>query len=192
MRLWGAGPARLSAPPARRPRPPIVVGAEGSRGIERAARLADGWLASPRMTLEQVVDGIALFKACRQDAGRSSRGTAILGREVFCTSTNERAAEVAGEYLRSKYAVYNRWSGGQPGQPAGPPARDGRFLVGTPDQCVAGLLPYIRAGIDQLVVRTRWPGMPERYAAESIDLLSAEVIPELRRVAGEPPDHHPE
>ncbi len=42
-RHYRAHGARLTRPPVRRPRPPLVVAAHGDRGLRVAARHADGW-----------------------------------------------------------------------------------------------------------------------------------------------------
>ncbi|WP_238012142.1 LLM class flavin-dependent oxidoreductase [Dactylosporangium sp. AC04546] len=182
LRLWGRDRDLLTAPPVRHPRPPVVVGAEGPLGIARAARVSDGWLASPRMTRAELVAGMETFTATRRDAGHEAPGTIMLGREVYCAATSAQAQSVADRFLRDKYDVYGRWSGLET-DPSVTPERDERFAVGTPEECVAALLPYVHAGIDQLVLRTHWAGMSEQQAAESIDLLSAEVLPALRAAA---------
>jgi alkanesulfonate monooxygenase SsuD/methylene tetrahydromethanopterin reductase-like flavin-dependent oxidoreductase (luciferase family) len=59
---------------------------------------------------------------------------------------------------------------------------DQRFVVGSPEDCVAELTAWHEeVGVDHFILRTEWPGMPHRLAARSLQLLTEEVVPALRR-----------
>lgn len=56
-----------------------------------------------------------------------------------------------------------------------------RFILGSPDDCIAMLLPWRdRLGIDEFFFRTHWYGMHYDQALASMKLISSEVIPALR------------
>jgi alkanesulfonate monooxygenase SsuD/methylene tetrahydromethanopterin reductase-like flavin-dependent oxidoreductase (luciferase family) len=172
----------LGARPVQRPRPPVLVGANKEVAIRRAARLADGWLISPFSRRDTVLAQLGIFHEARAAAGRPPVTEFTLGREVFCAPTREEAYEVARTYLGDKYSAYAQWRGSSSTHHVDAFeefARD-RFVLGSPDDCVAALLPYLAAGVNHVKVRTRWLGMGEAEAASSIALFSSEVIPPLR------------
>jgi len=70
-------------------------------------------------------------------------------------------------------------------------ARD-RFILGSPEECYEQLRPYWEgAGVNYLLLRTHWTGLPLSAALQSMRLISDELLPALRRVSiasgGSPP-----
>lgn len=57
----------------------------------------------------------------------------------------------------------------------------GRFIVGTPDDCLEQLLAWRRVGIDHFLFRCHWSGMPIDTAQRTLRLLSDHVLPILRQ-----------
>ena len=58
-----------------------------------------------------------------------------------------------------------------------------RFILGSPEECYEQLRPcWEEIGINHLVVRTHWAGMPLSTALHSMQLISNELLPELRKV----------
>jgi alkanesulfonate monooxygenase SsuD/methylene tetrahydromethanopterin reductase-like flavin-dependent oxidoreductase (luciferase family) len=106
---------------------------------------------------------------------------------VFCAPTREQALEQAMPYLARKYEVYADWGQDRvmPGTESFRVGYDDlsrdRFVVGSPEDCTAALLPWRdELGVDHFVFRTDWAGMPVADALGSLDLLAREVIPVLR------------
>ena len=59
---------------------------------------------------------------------------------------------------------------------------EGRFILGTPEECYAQLQPYwAELGCSHLIVRTNWAGMPASVSLSSMRLISDELLPELRK-----------
>jgi alkanesulfonate monooxygenase SsuD/methylene tetrahydromethanopterin reductase-like flavin-dependent oxidoreductase (luciferase family) len=59
----------------------------------------------------------------------------------------------------------------------------GRFILGSPQECYEQLKPYWEEfGINHLIVRTHWAGMPLSMALASMRLISDELLPALRKV----------
>src|SRR5215472_9450146 len=79
-RIWAGGvtefhgehyavPAGRAAPqPVQRPGPPVLLGGLAPRALERAGRLADGWITSSRADLSRIREGIAVVRAAAADA----------------------------------------------------------------------------------------------------------------------------
>ena len=95
---------------------------------------------------------------------------------------------MAGPYLLGKYRDYAKW-----GQDDAMPddesfdqdfedlIRD-RFILGSPEECYEQLRPYTEElGINHLIFRTHWAGMPLSTALSSLRLISDELLPALRK-----------
>jgi alkanesulfonate monooxygenase SsuD/methylene tetrahydromethanopterin reductase-like flavin-dependent oxidoreductase (luciferase family) len=156
--------------------------------VRRAARLADTWMINPHATAATVRRQLALFAQERATAGRPPAPEELpLMREVFCAPTRAEALERARPHLGAKYDVYADW-----GQDRVMPDRESfrmgfddlardRFVVGSPEDCVAALRPWRdELGVDHFVLRTDWAGMPVEHARASLELLAREVAPALR------------
>jgi alkanesulfonate monooxygenase SsuD/methylene tetrahydromethanopterin reductase-like flavin-dependent oxidoreductase (luciferase family) len=59
----------------------------------------------------------------------------------------------------------------------------GRFVLGSPEECYEQLKPYWEEiGVNHLIIRTHWAGMPLSTSLASIRMISNELLPALRRV----------
>jgi alkanesulfonate monooxygenase SsuD/methylene tetrahydromethanopterin reductase-like flavin-dependent oxidoreductase (luciferase family) len=182
--------ARLTMLPVQRPRPPLWMAADNDPAVERAARLADTWMINPHATTATIARQLDVFRNARAAAGLPPPPELPVIKEVVCAPTRERATELATQHLSEKYAAYRAW-----GQDAVLPEGEtfdqpfaalsqGRFVVGTPDDCLEELLQWRDTlGVDHFVLRTHWSGMPVADSLSSMRLLTGEVLPELRRTA---------
>lgn len=178
---------RATFRPAATPRPPIWMAANSDAAVRRAARTADTWMINPHATARTVRRQLTLFHAEREASGRGPVPELPLMREVFCAPTRERAVELAGPRLAGKYAVYADW-----GQDRVMPEKESfraryhelaedRFVVGSPEDCIAALLPWRdELGVNHFVLRTDWAGMPVADTLGSLELLARDVLPALR------------
>ena len=197
--LWAGDPVSVDLPwcrlneatlrilPAQRPRPPLWMGADSDRAVERAARVADSWIINPHATSSTIARQLQLFDQVRRELGRGPLPELPAIKEVVCAHTRERALEIAKPHLTAKYEAYRAW-----GQDAALPANEtfdlpfedllqDRFIIGTPDDCLHRLLSWRDdLGVDHFIFRPFWSGMLVETALESLDLLSREVIPALR------------
>jgi alkanesulfonate monooxygenase SsuD/methylene tetrahydromethanopterin reductase-like flavin-dependent oxidoreductase (luciferase family) len=180
--------ASLSVAPVQSPRLPLWIGANSDGGVRRAARMADAWLINPHAPLSTVIRQIGIFREERQKRGLPPAPTVPLFREVVCASTAEQAQDLAARFLGEKYKAYSAW-----GQDQVLPDGDSfdrsfddlagqRFIVGDPGQCLQTLLSWRQAtGAGHFLFRVHYAGIPTETAADSLRLLSEEVLPELRR-----------
>lgn len=186
--------ATLLPPPASDAGPPIWIGATKDTAIRRAARLGDGFLATSSADNAEVRRQVERFAACRSEAGLT--GPAEAGRmlEVHCHADAAEARRRAAPHLLTKYASYAAWgltgSAGAAAKSADSVtgagdfaafARD-RFVIGDPDDVVAGLLDQHRqVGITHVAMRLAWPGSGAADTLECIDIIGREVLPRVRR-----------
>ena len=177
---------RLSVTPLQRPRPPIYVGANADAAVRRAARLGDTWLINPHATTDTVTRQLQLFAEERAAHGRPAPAVVPLAREIFCAPSREKALELAGPWLSAKYDSYARWGQDRVmadkdtfGRPFAELA-DGRFILGSPEECLSELVAWRRIGVTHFSLRTSWLDMPADVALTSLELLSKEVVPALK------------
>jgi alkanesulfonate monooxygenase SsuD/methylene tetrahydromethanopterin reductase-like flavin-dependent oxidoreductase (luciferase family) len=95
---WTFEGARIAPLP---PEPIAVwVGASAGPAIERAARLGDGWIASPALTFDQARAQIEQYEKACQACGRAP-GARIIRRDVYVGATTSEAQRIAEPVLAS-------------------------------------------------------------------------------------------
>ncbi|MDA3039377.1 MAG: LLM class flavin-dependent oxidoreductase, partial [Actinomycetota bacterium] len=173
--------------------PPIWIGATTDRAIKRAGRIGDAFMAAPNVTDQDARRQFGLFSNARAEAGVQPAGDAGRMLEVYCHADAAEAHRRAGPHLLTKYAAYAAWgltgSAGAAASAASTATGDhafvelarNRFVIGNPDDVVAGLLRQHReVGITHLAMRVAWPGSDPAHALECIDLIGRDVLPVLR------------
>jgi len=97
---WQIRGARIAPLP---PEPVEVwIGAMAEPAIDRAARLGDGWLASPHLTPDAAERQLELYVACCETHGRP-RGTAAIRRDVYVGESAAEADATGGAVVRAGY-----------------------------------------------------------------------------------------
>jgi alkanesulfonate monooxygenase SsuD/methylene tetrahydromethanopterin reductase-like flavin-dependent oxidoreductase (luciferase family) len=198
-RLWTEETVRMATPyfelddascapqPLQKPHPPIWVGANADPAIERAARLGDCWYIGPAIAIPALERQIELYKRALDAAGKPFPTELPMRREVFVAKTKAEAIRLCAPYLAAKYAAYHAWRQDMPDDDRGLGQKfddlmGDRFLIGSPDEVAEQMLAlHRRLGINHLVMSTEWAGMPESLAAETIDMLAKEVLPQVRQ-----------
>lgn len=181
----------LRAP--QRPHPPIWMGANSDRAIERAARMADAWVVNPHARIDTLVRQIVdVYRPALHKAGKPFPMELPMRREIYVAEDRRRAIKEAGPWLFPKYQTYTRW-GQDKALPDGDDFSgdfeqllDDRFVLGSPEDCVAELDRYRDAlGVTEFIVRAQWPGMPNEQALENIRRIGETLIPHYRAESGE-------
>lgn len=99
-RYWPVSRARIAPLP---PEPVEVwVGALAPPAIERAARLAEGWLASPGLTRAEAADSLNRYRQACAEHGREPTAAAIR-RDVYVGATSQEARSAVAPYLAAGY-----------------------------------------------------------------------------------------
>lgn len=135
--------APLWPKPLQKPCPPIWFGGKGRLSQELAGHLGDGWTpAAPHyrgLDPEEYRQGIERARAAARAAGRDAE--ALVPGALFWTSIDEDRGRAlrAAEILRRR-RDWATW-------PAEELVRLGIVLAGNPDDCIAGLERYVRAGV---------------------------------------------
>jgi probable F420-dependent oxidoreductase len=138
--------------------PPVLLGGLARPALERAGRIADGWVTSSRTDLSRIAEGVGIIRSAASQAGRDADAMRIVCRGVVRVG-----AEV----------------------PA--PAGDGRLLLsGRPDQIRADTRWLASQGVTEVFYDLNWDptvGSPDADAAAAT--ARAEEILEALAPAGD-------
>lgn len=167
--------------PLQQPQPPLWIAANLDAGIRRAARIAAGWLISSRATLPTITRQIPLYQQALHTSGRS--GTVAAWREMYVAKDRATAIATIRPYVEWLY----RDRAAQGHNRALPESDridvdfetvlEGRFIIGSPEECRAAIARYQALGVEEIIVRCQWPGMDGTAAVEAIRLFGREVLP---------------
>ena len=170
------------------PRPsgrlPIYIGASAAPAIDRAARLADGFLASAgggalAEIYKKVQEALARHWRADEDFPYVASGVA------YVHESSGQAREIvapAVAYQRSRYA---EWGTDRDKPKPGPIRPEDlpweRYLLGNPDEVAEGLIRlHEEAPYDHFCFWARLPGVTHDQALESMRLFASEVAPRVR------------
>jgi probable F420-dependent oxidoreductase len=110
--LWSDGPSEFSGEFYQVPRgsvqpkpvqpggPPVLLGGLARPALERAGRIADGWVTSSRTDLSRIAEGVGVIRAAAAQAGRDPDAMRIICRGVVRAGA-EAAASGGGRRLLS-------------------------------------------------------------------------------------------
>jgi alkanesulfonate monooxygenase SsuD/methylene tetrahydromethanopterin reductase-like flavin-dependent oxidoreductase (luciferase family) len=167
--------------PLQRPYPRILIAANQDRGVVRAARQGDGWLISSRATLPTIASQVGLYQDAVKDSGKP--GYISAWREMFVAETRQKAIDLARPHVEWLYQ--DRAAAGHSNELPGADRIDvgfeqvleGRFIIGSPEECIEEIEKYQALGIQELVLRCQWPGMANRDSLGAVELFGREVLP---------------
>jgi alkanesulfonate monooxygenase SsuD/methylene tetrahydromethanopterin reductase-like flavin-dependent oxidoreductase (luciferase family) len=186
-------------------RPEVWVGAWTVPGVERTARLADGWLVDPMRTIAAVEELAEVYRSACERVGKVPR-IALL-REAWIADSDDEALRQYGPHLVEAHSEYfPRMRGGwtDESDSAGKPYDvkldawvaqmaskedldmrnlvDDRILVGSVATWHELLDDWSqRIGMEEVVLRLRFQGGPSPEAtADAIRLIGSEIIPRHR------------
>lgn len=99
-KYWNLSRARISPLP---PEPiDVWVGSAVPKAIDRTARMAEGWLASPGLTFKQAADSLNRYRQACAEHQREPSAVAIR-RDVYVGSSSEDARKVVEPYAQRGY-----------------------------------------------------------------------------------------
>lgn len=169
----------LAVTPAPEHPPRLLLGAVAAPAIERAVRLADGYLDSGRI-------GQDIYLQALQDAGKPAEQGAIYAGcwDIVCEDP-QRAFEELGYCLLHQMRSYQAM-GSFPGEPFETPSQaveQGFYRFLTPDEMVSELLQQIKQYPQTKDVHFwgRFPGELHSSALRRTELLASAVLPRVRQ-----------
>jgi alkanesulfonate monooxygenase SsuD/methylene tetrahydromethanopterin reductase-like flavin-dependent oxidoreductase (luciferase family) len=178
--------------PVQQPHPPIWIGANADKAIERAAKIGTCWYINPHNTISTIKRQLEVYKKALDSLGKPFPDELPIRREVFVARTREEALAICRPYLEDKYKTYHAW-----GQSKAMPEGDNnlgqeldellkdRFLIGSPEEVTERLVNLGReTGVNHVVMSVQWPGMPQNLVLDTMQLLAEEVFPNVRAALG--------
>ena len=170
----------ISPKPVQQPGPPIWVGGDTINGVERAARIGDSWLTSPRHSKTFIRQAVAAYGERRCSLGLPAPPP-IFFREMYVAPSREEAEREIVDSFERLYQVYHRE--GQPGERYDrgfQELKEERIIVGDPKDVVREIQRYRdEFGAEYMFFRLYYLGMDPEKTIQCIRLFGQEVIPHL-------------
>jgi len=168
---------------------PIWLGGWGELSLKRAAQLGDAWVPGPTANLEKLLGAQKQYNEFLKASGKDADSLPKpLTREVVIAETREQAWELAKKFVMVNYR--DEYGGGWKhpligSQDQTPVELDtlssNRFIVGNPEDCIQQIKHFVETfGVDHLICRLYFAGMPHDHIMKELKLLSQEVFPAFR------------
>lgn len=129
--------------PVQQPHPPIWIGALETKPVERAARIADGWIAPYIQRSDTLAQRAERYRAVAAESGRPA--VICLERDCAVAASREQAQAAwlarnvpLANYYRTHGAPLPDWPDSDAPSFA-EVAAGARTVAGTPDDCIAAL-----------------------------------------------------
>lgn len=174
--------------PHQRPHPPLWLGGWGELALTRAATLGEAWLPGPTADLTKLLEAQKIYQTKLRSLGiEPGSRPKPLTRDLVLAETDKTAWEMAERHLsisyRDEYASA-AWSHPLIGSEHGASieqfeafSRD-RFLIGSPETVIKQIQKFKQCfGVDHLICRLYFPGMPHEFILRELRLFASEVIP---------------
>jgi alkanesulfonate monooxygenase SsuD/methylene tetrahydromethanopterin reductase-like flavin-dependent oxidoreductase (luciferase family) len=174
----GGEDAELVPRPVQESGPPILVGGSLPVSARRAARLADGYVASSGYPLALIAEQALHYGSTLEEVRPGTAPRVSVNRLTVVARSHE---EAMARYDQHFAPIVNAYTGSGA---AGTSTDDGLgdlCLVGTPESVAEQLCRYRDAGITDLQLRVRPRGAPVAYAAETLELVAEHVRPLIDR-----------
>lgn len=149
---------RISPVPPERV--PVWIGASARPALERTARMADAWLASPAASGEVLGTAAAVYRQAAERQGRAPVLT--IRRDVYVGESDTEAEEAIAPVLARGYRGFSREA----------------LLAGSPATVIDGLRELHQLGFTHVLVRHIVP--QQHLVLASYRRLGREVLPAVR------------
>ena len=184
---------RVTPAPARSGGPPVFLGGYDRRAVQRAGRLADGYITDETGP-DELAENLDVLDEGARGVGRDpSRLGLVVLQNAFVWRDGDPWEQIR-DGVAHQLGTYEAWGAGADTpdldrlEPV--PRSDDELrlatAVGTPEEVVRAIGGVLRdvGGRDvHLVVRLHYPGMGIATAARAIELFAAEVLPALRQAS---------
>jgi alkanesulfonate monooxygenase SsuD/methylene tetrahydromethanopterin reductase-like flavin-dependent oxidoreductase (luciferase family) len=195
-RAWGS-PVDGDEASAATPKPvqpiPLLLGGTVPAAIDRAGRIADGYIGSPQNDIDAFRAAVGRFDAAALAAGRDPATLKLALHVNAWISADGQIPAAVTRAMWHQIGTYMRWHAEDDGAPVGgePPALDldrlrTRTVFGTPDDVVEQLTPWIEEFADRelhFIFRLHYPGMRLADAEPAMNVFAEAAAPRLRAVA---------
>jgi probable F420-dependent oxidoreductase len=173
--------------PVQQPHPPIWLGGGSVKGVDRAARLADGWMVDTTKSIDSVRRKVAQYRAAAADLGRPSQ--VCLMRQVGIGPTHEYVQQHwlndASQSMLGVWKAGGRFTNGDElarKVMAGEPLTVEEFaadrdVAGTPDECITQITAFRQLTGCEYFLAMFGETPSAATLSEALKLFGREVIP---------------
>jgi probable F420-dependent oxidoreductase len=96
-------PGRQDPRPVQKPGPPVLLGGMSRPAMERAGRIADGWITSSRADLAKISEAVGVISDAASAAGREPGTVRVICRGVVTAGEEVRAPDGGRRLLSGSY-----------------------------------------------------------------------------------------
>lgn len=193
-RLWAAveavrsiGSSQIQPKPARATGVPIWIGGSSKTTLERAARLADGYIGNYYADAETFAGQVEAIRQAR--AERVGAFEFALQLPVFVSAQRNAWAGVRASvhHVMATYERYRTWPPHEP--PRLTPALERewhtRGIFSNPEDAARRIGSYVQAagGSLHFIARLYWPGLSFDAQRAALQTFAEQVIPRLNNLA---------
>lgn len=177
--------ARLVARSTQQPMPPLWIGASSDAAIRRAAALGDAWIISAHTPLDELERQLTVYRAELARLGKPFPTELPIVRMVYVAEERSTALREAEPALAAWYRKRGTWgwfvTRGTAGGVADDVLRAGRWIVGSPEDCLEQITTLReRLGVSHVIFALPWPGAAQEQRLRTIRLLGDRVLPHVR------------
>ncbi len=170
----------INPKPVQKPGPPIWIGGDTLKGVDRAARIGDAWLTSPRHSKSFIRQAVKVYRERREAMGLPSPPP-VFFREMYVAPDRKEAEQEIIDSFERLYQVYHKAD--QPGEQydrSFQELKEERIIVGNPEDVTREIGRYRdEFGAEYMFFRLYYLGMDPEKSVQCIKLFGREVIPHL-------------
>jgi probable F420-dependent oxidoreductase len=107
---------RQNPRPVQKPGPPVLLGGMSQPAMERAGRMADGWITSSRADLAKISEAVGVIREAASAAGRDADAVRIICRGVVLAGAEATGRDGSRRLLSGSYPQIRQdaaWLGDQ-------------------------------------------------------------------------------
>jgi alkanesulfonate monooxygenase SsuD/methylene tetrahydromethanopterin reductase-like flavin-dependent oxidoreductase (luciferase family) len=181
-RHFGIRKARLVARPVQHPHPPFWIGASTVAGARRAARIGDTWTICAHASVREISGELEAYRAELRSMGRPVPEERPISRMVYLARTRREARDEILPLLAARHRAKDGRFSGFPSDASDEELARGRWIVGTPAECVEQIAEVRDAlDVNHMVFTMPWAGSTQAQRLRTIELLGSEVLPAFER-----------
>ncbi len=158
--FWQLNAVTIGTRPVQQPHPPIWFGGNLPKAVQRAARMADGWMGAGSSATVDFANARRVLADALEAEGRDPETFAVAKRVYIAVDDDH---ERARSRLRDGFGLFY----------GNPDLADRVAVWGSVDACIEGLTAVVEAGARMIALN------PMFDHAEQAEILAAEIVPSL-------------
>jgi len=163
--FWQLEQTAMEPKPVQQPGPPVIFGGQHPQALQRAARLADGYMGAGPTSTRAFAGHIAQLRHFLAEQGRSEAEFPVSKRVYLHVADDAaEAKQVLDEFFTRRYPWMIRQN---------PDFVADVCVWGNPEACAAGLQEVVRSGAEMIVLN------PVLDFPEQFERLAREVLPRV-------------